>query len=75
MYTLKIENPPQDFVLLVQSFIQESRLWIIYDADFKTNTIEVCTKSVKDLKRLVDVLDSEKFVEQDFSDYIRSKYT
>jgi hypothetical protein len=72
MYTLKIENPPQDFVLLVQSFVQENRLWI-YDADF--NTIEVCTKSVKDLKRLVDVLDSEKFVEQDFSDYIRSKYT
>jgi hypothetical protein len=72
MYTLRIENPPQDFVLLVQSFVQENRLWI-YDADF--NTIEVCTKSVKDLKRLVDVLDSEKFVEQDFSDYIRSKYT
>jgi hypothetical protein len=72
MYTLKIENPPQDFVLLVQSFVQENRLWI-YDADFKT--IEVCTKSVKDLKRLVDVLDSEKFVEEDFSDYIRSKYT
>ena len=71
MYTLKIENPPQDFVLLVQSFVQENRLWI-YDADF--NTIEVCTKSVKDLKRLVDVLDSEKFVDEDFSDYIRSKY-
>lgn len=67
MYTLKIESVNQDFLRMVQAFIQENKLWTYkivvgpYYADFNM-TITLSTPSIRELKRLVDLIESEEFM-------------
>ena len=70
MYTLRIESIPkenyQDFLRMVQAFIQESKLWSYqiegpYYLDFSM-TITLSTPSIREMKRLVDLLESEEFM-------------
>lgn len=63
MYTLKIESVNHEFLRMVQAFIQENKLWA-YEIEtglYSTN-VSVSTMSVKELKRLVDILESEEFM-------------
>lgn len=70
MYTLKIESIPketyQDFLRMVQAFIQERKLWSYQIegpsyVDFSM-TLNLSTPSIGELKRLVDLLESEEFM-------------
>lgn len=65
MYTLKIEYPSNDLIKAIQAFIQENKAWMY---EFQSNvynqcsTITVGTRNVKELKRLVDIMNSEDFM-------------
>ena len=70
MYTLKIESVNQEFLRMVQAFIQENKLWAYhiemgeYSANVRqySTNVSVSTMSVRELKRLVDLLESEEFM-------------
>jgi len=65
MYTLKIEYPSYDLMKAIQAFIQEKNVWVY---EFQSNvynhctTITVSTRNIKELKCLVDIIDSEDFM-------------
>ena len=65
MYTLKIEYTSNDLIKVIQAFIQENKAWMY---EFQSNvynqcsTITVGTRNVKELKRLVDIMNSEDFM-------------
>ena len=70
MYTLKIESIPkesyQDFLRMLQAFIQERKLWSYqiegpYYVDFSMS-LTLSTPSIGELKRLVDLIESEEFM-------------
>ena len=69
MYTLKIESSNKDFLRMVQAFIQENKLWTYkivvgpYYPDFNM-AITLSTPSIRELKRLVDLLESEEFMRE-----------
>lgn len=64
MYTLKIENASKDILVAAQALIQENRFWaseiVVGPQEFIS--VEVSTRSIKELKRLVDLLESEEFM-------------
>lgn len=63
MYTLKIESVNQDFIRVVQALIQENKLWAYHiEMGEYSMTVSVSTMSVRELKRLVDLLESEEFM-------------
>lgn len=63
MYTLKIESVNQEFLRVVQALIQENRLWSYeMEIGLYNTTVSVSTMSLKELKRLVDILESEEFM-------------
>ena len=70
MYTLKIESIPketfQEFLRMVQAFMQERKLWSYliegpYYEDFSMS-LTLSTPSIGELKRLVDLIESEEFM-------------
>ena len=70
MYTLKIESIPketfQEFLRMVQAFMQERKLWSYqiegpYYVDFSMS-LTLSTPSIGELKRLVDLIESEEFM-------------
>ena len=63
MYTLKIESVNNEFLRMVQAFIQENKLWAYHiEMGEYSMTVSVSTMSVRELKRLVDLLESEEFM-------------
>ena len=66
MYTLKIEYSSYDLMKAIQAFIQEKKNVWVYE--FQSNvynqcsTITVSTRNIKELKCLVDIIDSEDFM-------------
>ena len=70
MYTLRLESIDRknynDFLRMLQAFIQEKKLWS-YEIegpryqDFSM-TITLSTPSIREMKRLVDLLESEEFM-------------
>jgi hypothetical protein len=63
MYTLKIESVNMDFLRMVQAFIQENKLWAYeIEMGLYTTTVSVSTMSIREMKRLVDLLESEEFM-------------
>ncbi len=63
MYTLKIESVNNEFLHAVQALIQENKLWS-YEFLYSTysTAVTLSTMSVRELKRLVDILESEDFM-------------
>jgi hypothetical protein len=52
-----------DFLRMVQAFIQENKLWAYeIEMGFYTTTVSVSTMSIREMKRLVDLLESEEFM-------------
>jgi hypothetical protein len=68
MYTLKVESVNMDFLRMVQAFIQENKLWAYYEIEMGlyTTTVSVSTMSIREMKRLVDLLESENFMKEDY---------
>lgn len=63
MYTLKIETVNQEFLRILQAFIQENKLWAYHiEIGHYSTAVSVSTMSLKELKRLVDLLESEEFM-------------
>lgn len=64
MYTLKIESVDNGFLKASQALIQENKLWT-YDIDTGpySTTLKLSTMSIRELKRLVDMLESEEFMD------------
>lgn len=66
MYTLKIEYPSYDLMKAIQAFIQEKKNVWVYEFESNVNnhctTITVSTRNIKELKCLVDIIDSEDFM-------------
>jgi hypothetical protein len=63
MYTLKIEGVDKDFLRAAQAFIQEKRLWSYeFEVDSCTANVILSTMSIRELKHLVDMLESEEFM-------------
>ena len=70
MYTLKVESVNQEFLRTVQALIQENRLWSCeMEIGLYNTTVSVSTMSLRELKRLVDILELE-----DFEEYIDRVY-
>jgi hypothetical protein len=63
MYTLKVESVSNDFMKAVQAFIQENKLWV-YEVEMvrHSTNVSLSTMSARELKRLVDILESEEFM-------------
>jgi hypothetical protein len=63
MYTLKVESVSNDFMKAVQDFIQENKLWV-YEVEMvrHSTNVSLSTMSARELKRLVDILESEEFM-------------
>jgi hypothetical protein len=64
MYTLKIESRNNELLHALQAVVQENRSWG-YTFDYHTRdftSISLSTMSVRELKRLVDLLESEEFM-------------
>ena len=69
MYTLKIESVNNEFLRAAQALIQENKLWA-YDIMIGPYNTEVSlsTMSIRELKRLVDLLELEEFMRDDCDD-------
>lgn len=63
MYTLKLESVSRETSRAAQVLVQESSLWS-YDIDIATlyTTVSLSTSSIRELKRLVDLLEAEEFM-------------
>jgi hypothetical protein len=75
MYTLKIESVNNEFLHAVQALIQENKLWA-YELEYSTysTAVTLSTMSIRELKRLVDIIESENFMQEDVKEYIERKY-
>jgi hypothetical protein len=68
MYTLKVESVNDEFLRAAQALIQENKLWAYtYDIGQYYTTISLSTMSIRELKRFVDLLESEEFMREDRS--------
>lgn len=75
MYTLKVESVNNEFLHAVQAMVQENKLWACeVEVGVYYTTISISTMSIKELKRLVDLLDSEQFMKEDFNEYLSRKF-
>jgi hypothetical protein len=75
MYTLKIESANNEFLHAVQALVQESKLWSLdFEYSDHSTSVTLSTMSVRDLKRLVDILESEKFMKEDFNEYLSRRF-
>lgn len=79
MYTLKIEAGSKDFLKAVQAFIQENKLWA-YEIEIgrHSTTVSLSTMSTRELKRLVDMLESEDFMrdqQEDIEEYVERVFS
>jgi len=71
MYTLKIEAVNNEFLHAVQALVQESKLWSVdFEYSVYSTTVTLSTMSVRALKHLVDILESEKFMQEDVKEYM-----
>ena len=75
MYTLKIESVNNEFLHAVQALVQENKLWN-YEFEYSIygTTVTLSTMSIRALKHLVDILESEEFVNEDFKEYVHRRY-
>jgi hypothetical protein len=66
MYTLEIESVNNDFLRAAQAVIQENGLWA-YSIEIGTysTSVKLSTMSIRELKRFVDLLESEEFMRDD----------
>lgn len=64
MYILRIESVNDEFLKAAQALIQENGLWDYSSIETSVwnNTIELGTMSIRELKRFVDLLESEEFM-------------
>jgi hypothetical protein len=75
MYTLKIESVNNEFLHAVQALVQENRLWSLeVEASIYSTTVTLSTMSIRELKHLVDILESEQFIKEDFNEYLSRKF-
>jgi len=75
MYTLKIESVNNEFLHAVQALVQENRLWNLeVQVSIYSTTVTLSTMSVRELKHLVDILESEQFIKEDFNEYLSRKF-
>lgn len=76
MYTLKIESVNNEFLHAVQALVQENKLWS-YEFEYSaySTTVTLSTMSVRALKHLVDILESEKFMQEDVKEYLDRVYS
>ena len=76
MYTLKIESVNNEFLHAVQALVQENKLWS-YEFNFGEfgTEITLSTMSIRALKHLVDILESEKFMQEDVKEYLDRVYS
>jgi hypothetical protein len=64
MYTLKIDTANNELLHVAQALVQENRLWG-YTFDYHTRdftSISLSTMSIRELKRLVDLLEYEEYM-------------
>ncbi len=63
MYTLKVESANNEFLYAVQAMIQENKL-LAYEVEVGMYqvSISISTMSIKELKCLVDLIESEEFM-------------
>ena len=75
MYTLKIESVNNEFLQAVQALVQENGLWSLeVEVSIYSTTVTLSTMSVRELKHLVDILESEQFIKEDFNEYLSRKF-
>jgi hypothetical protein len=75
MYTLKIESVNNEFLHAVQALVQENRLWSLeFEHSIYSTTVTLSTMSVRELKHLVDILESEQFIKEDFNEYLSRRF-
>jgi len=68
MYTLKIESVNNEFLHAVQALVQENKLWSLeFEYSICSTTVTLSTMSIRELKHLVDIIESEKFMKEDFN--------
>lgn len=65
MYTLKIEYAGLEYLRIAQSLVQDGKSWS-YEMEMGRDyhTVTLSTPSVRDLKRLVDLLESVEFMRE-----------
>lgn len=67
MYTLKLENVGVEYTRIAQSLVQEGKPWS-YEIEISPsyqNSISLSTFSIREMKRLVDLLESVEFMRND----------
>jgi hypothetical protein len=75
MYTLKIESVNNEFLHAVQALVQENKLWSLeFEYSIYSTTVTLSTMSIRELKHLVDIIESEKFMKEDFNEYLSRKF-
>lgn len=75
MYTLKIESVNNEFLHAVQALVQENILWSLeFEHSIYSTTVTLSTMSVRELKHLVDILESEQFIKEDFNEYLSRRF-
>jgi hypothetical protein len=75
MYTLKIESVNNEFLHAVQALVQENGLWSLdVECSIYSTTVTISTMSVRELKHLVDILESEQFMKEDFNEYLSRRF-
>jgi hypothetical protein len=75
MYTLKIESVNNELLHAVQALVQENKLWSLeFEHSIYSTTVTLSTMSVRELKHLVDILESEQFIKEDFNEYLSRKF-
>ena len=63
MYTLEIDAINRDALYTVQALVQENALLdFTYENCIYSQRVKVSTMSLRELKRLVDLLESEEFM-------------
>jgi len=73
MYTLKIESVNNEFLHAVQALVQENKLWSLeFEYSICSTTVTISTMSIRamsirELKHLVDIIESEQFIKEDFN--------
>jgi methionine synthase I (cobalamin-dependent) len=75
MYTLKVESVNNEFLQAVQAMIQENT-YCSYEIGMGKydTTISISTMNIKELKRIVDLIESEQFMKEDFNEYLSRKF-
>lgn len=80
MYTLKVDilnnETDRDILHALQAMAQEAPTGTSYTFDlvrYFTN-VTIQTVDIKTIKRVIDIIESDRFMREDFKEYLGSKY-